>query len=727
MNTTEVVLVDLRAGESCPLEPAGRIVVLDDADALVEHAEIYLALTGEDMVTGVVCVAIGESTTTTGDPHDGAVLDVPAALTYAAILWAGDTRGVEWAPGSKAPRPATPGTDSLDSLIAALRVPEVFDQVIVAAERTGPATSPGVRVVPVGPAPRELAEARDTAVRRLGALDPAVSPAGVPELRSVGGKHPSERAALADPVRAAGIEAARRVRRTTELAVQLGTAQAVFGTQRPTSRLGEHFAQASEAAENYRLFLTEVLNRVDGHLDSGHPLVDDVLELGVPAPAEADGRELVTALREHVDRRIRDGASLPALARELRMAAASAAPQGCAATLERVRSHPALALVMPPFSRWPLSLATIPWIFLSCFALTVLLGPGPAGWMAGGLLAAGWFGAGWLLLSRSPAPGGERGFEATALPALLGYAIAAFAGVGARFTGEAAALSALVSRLVAQSVSVAVIALSAGVVVFGWRSAVRRWQVAVASTALLETMTQLTGSTEEAVGREWVPMRRHAAIAAAATEVAVSLEELTQELERSGERLFAVPSGGSGGESRHSVPPELSDVVRGDLADLAMAALEPVWPAAESGRDVTPGVLSKGFDRLLHHYDTHVRQRGLLAAPEFGRDRRARDALTARVWAESAESPAVLRMGADADLMQLCRSAQLRFLRTVNEPELIRFAPAQLRRVLEEQGNARLVTADPRITWSESGEVVGALRLLPLRPESVRKSWGGVS
>jgi hypothetical protein len=47
--------------------------------------------------------------------------------------------------------------------------------------------------------------------------------------------------------------------------------------------------------------------------------------------------------------------------------------------------------------------------------------------------------------------------------------------------------------------------------------------------------------------------------------------------------------------------------------------------------------------------------------------------------------------------------------------------------VLEEQGNARPVTTDPRIIWSESGEVVGALRLLPLRPESVRKSWGGVS
>ncbi|GLY44407.1 hypothetical protein Amsp01_104300 [Amycolatopsis sp. NBRC 101858] len=726
MDMTEVVLVDLRAGERCPFEPAGRILVLDDADALVEHAETYLALTGEEMVTGIVCVVVGESTAT-GGPHDGAVLDVPAALTYAAILWAGDTRGVEWAPGSEAPRPAAAGTDSLDSLIAALRVPEVFDQVVAAAERTGPATSPGVRVVPVGPSGRELAEARDAVVRGLGVLEPAASPAGVPDLRGVGGERLPERGVLTDPVRAAGTEAARWVRRTSELAVRLGTAQAVFGAQRPTARLGEHFARASAAAENYRLYLTEVLNRVDGHLETGHPLVDDVLELGVPAPVEANGRAVVTALRDHVDRRIGAGASLPGLALELRMAAAAAAPQGCAATLDKVRNHPVLALAMPPFSRWPLSLAAIPWIFVSCLALTVLLGPGPTGWVAGGLLAAGWFGAGWLLLSRSPVPTGERGFPATALPALLGYAIAAVAGVGARLAGEVAALSTLVPRLVAQSVSLVVVVLSACVVVLSWRSAVRRWQAAVPAAALLETMSGLTGLTEEAVGREWVPMRRHSAIATAATEVAVSLEEVAQELERSRERLFAVVSDDSGGEARHSVPPELYDVVRGDLADLAVAALEPVWPATESGRDVTPGVLSKGLDRLLHRYDTHVRQRGLLAAPEFGRDRRPRDALTARVWAESAESPAVLRTGADAVLMQLCRSAQLRFLRTVNDPELIRFAPAQLRRVLEEQGNARPVTTDPRIIWSESGEVVGALRLLPLRPESVRKSWGGVS
>ncbi|WP_157358206.1 hypothetical protein [Amycolatopsis alba] len=724
MNTTEVALVDLRTG-GCPPEPSGRVVVLDDADSLVEHAESYLALTGEEMVTGVVCVAVGESVNAEG-PHDGAVLEIPAALTYAAILWAGDTRGVEWAPGSKAPRPAT-GTDSLDSLIAALCVPEVFDQVLAAAERTGPATSPGVRVVPVGPDAQELAEARDAVVRRLGSGEAAVSPAGLKDLRSIGGERPPDRAELADPVRAAGAEAARRVRLTGSLVAQLGTAQAVFGSRRPTARLGEHFAWASEAAENHRLFLVEVLDRVDGHLESGYPLLDDVLDLGVPAPVEVDRRQLVTDLRDHVDRRVEAGVSLPGLARELRMAAASAAPQGCAATLQKIREHPAPVLVMPRFSRWPLSLAAIPWIFFSCFALTVLLGPGLGGWVAGGLLAAAWFGAGWLLLSRSPTPEGERGFDATLPPALLAYAIAAVAGVFTRFSPETVLLSSLISPLAAQSLSVAVVAISACVVVFGWRSAVRRWQAAVDSAVLLETIARLTGLAENAVGREWVPMRRHAAIAVAATEVASSLEEIGRELERSGELLFSGPSDGPGREPRHSVPPEVYDVVRGDVADLVMAALEPVWPATESGRDVTPGVLSKGFDRLLHRYDTHVRRRGLLAPPEFGRDRRARDALTARVWAESADSPAVLRMAADADLTQLCRSSQLRFLRTVNEPELIRFAPAQVRRVLAEQGTARPVTADPRITWSESGEVVGALRLSPLRPESVRKSWGGVS
>jgi hypothetical protein len=76
-------------------------------------------------------------------------------------------------------------------------------------------------------------------------------------------------------------------------------------------------------------------------------------------------------------------------------------------------------------------------------------------------------------------------------------------------------------------------------------------------------------------------------------------------------------------------------------------------------------------------------------------------------------------------MTQLCRSGQLRYLSTVAEPVLIRFAPQQLRRVFERNGAYPRLAADPEIMWSEGGEVVGALRLLPLRPESVRRVLGG--
>ncbi|MFC7612881.1 hypothetical protein ACFQV2_03705 [Actinokineospora soli] len=76
-------------------------------------------------------------------------------------------------------------------------------------------------------------------------------------------------------------------------------------------------------------------------------------------------------------------------------------------------------------------------------------------------------------------------------------------------------------------------------------------------------------------------------------------------------------------------------------------------------------------------------------------------------------------------MTQLCRGAQLAFLNTVAEPALIRFAPARLRRVFERDGVHTGLAGDPGVVWGENGDVVGALRLMPLRPESVRQVLGG--
>src|SRR3954447_1726596 len=97
MSTSRVVLVDLRAPDAeRPAVLAGGVVVIDHASALLEHAETYLSLLAEDMVTAVVCVAVGEAET--NGSLDGVVLSVPPALRYATVLWVGDPEGVDWAP-----------------------------------------------------------------------------------------------------------------------------------------------------------------------------------------------------------------------------------------------------------------------------------------------------------------------------------------------------------------------------------------------------------------------------------------------------------------------------------------------------------------------------------------------------------------------------------------------------------------------------------------------------
>src|SRR6185436_238887 len=129
METANVVVLDLRdAPCDLPTCLAGGVVVLDSADSLVKHADTYMSLIGAEMVTSVVCVAIGESTA--DETMAGAVLAVPPALRYATVLWVGDEQGVDWAPRSGAPRPTAGPSNTLDNLVAALRVPAVFDTVI---------------------------------------------------------------------------------------------------------------------------------------------------------------------------------------------------------------------------------------------------------------------------------------------------------------------------------------------------------------------------------------------------------------------------------------------------------------------------------------------------------------------------------------------------------------------------------------------------------------------
>jgi hypothetical protein len=728
MVTSTVAVLDLReAPEEQPTEFAGGVVVLDNADSLLRHADVFLSLVGEEMVTGVVCVAIGEA-----DPDnalDGVVLAVPPALRYATVLWVGDPRGVDWALGSAHPRLVDAERDALDDLVAALRVPSVFDRVVTAAEELGGlATNPGVRLVSGGVDPSELAAARATAVRSVCATDRPASQslaAAVRELDAVDG---AEGVVLSRKLAEARTAAVQRLNYVIGLSGALATAKALFGKHRPNAELGSQVRWAGQAAENYRRYLGEALDRVDGHTQAGEPSVEKILELGVPEPKEVRPPEIVDSMREAVDARLRAGVSLFVLARELRTVAATSGPQGCATALAEVRRRGPLTLELPAFRRWPLGLATLPLVALTCLLLAALPGTGI---VAGGVLAVGWFAAGWLLLARRPGPDGEAGFGDTAVRAVITYGLAGVVGAvaGVVLSGYVPDV-VTIPVLTGQLLALGIVLLAVTVVGASWVAAVRHWRADLRVNAVFGAIAELTRITEDVIVREWRPLWRRRTIAATASAVAVAVEEIAQTLGEAGNQLF-VPSlsdttMGSFGEpvAVRPVPQELCDVVRGDLVDLCRGALEPAWRTAEAELRAASGVYTQRLDQLLAAYAEQVRDHGLLTAPPFNRDATARDALTTRIWTEGS-SAAKLRAAEDGDMTQLCRGGQLGYLSTGSPPGLVLFAPQQVRRVLERDATQARLAADPRMTWSHDGELVGALRLVPLRPESVRQVLGG--
>ncbi|WP_447001930.1 hypothetical protein ACRAKI_19465 [Saccharothrix isguenensis] len=733
MKTSRIVLVDLRDPDAEPPdEVAGGVVVIDHASALVEHAETYLSLVAEDMVTAVVCVAVGEAST--DNPLDGVVLSVPPALRHATVLWVGDTRGVDWAPERSVPRPVEQPGDALDSLVAALRVPALFDQVVAVADGlSGAAANPGIRLLEGVADPVELAEARAAAVRSLCASEhSAPHDLGA----SIGRSYlPGSRdgAVLSGPVQASRVEASRRLEQVAELSRTLGTVKALLYAPRATERLGSQVVWAGQAVENYRRAVAELLNRMDGHLQVGRPSFEEVVALGVPHPREADGGEIAADLKQAVDARLDEGAPLSALAQDLRLVAANSGPQGCTAALDEVRRRGPLGLEVPAFRMWPLPLVTLPLIFVTCALLTFLVGAGGPGWVAGGLLAAAWFGSGWLLLARRPGQEAEFGLEAALPPAAVTYGLAGVLGMlsgivaGQVSAGQPVGRASDLPPWVTLVVAVLTVLVSAAVVVLGWRSAVRDWRGRLKVAHLRAAVGDLTRIAEEVTAREWLPMLRRRALAAAAAEVAGGLDEIAAELEHAGNRLFVASEDSTGDHARmvRPVPRELYLVVRGDLVGVCRSALEPAWPAAAAVMPTRSGVYAQRLDRLLAEYGVDVRRDGLMAGTRFSHDQGPRDALMGRVWAESPVALAALRSDGGSEMTQLCRSGQLGYLSTATEPGLVRFAPARLRRVLERDGAHKALVADAGVVWSEGGDFVGAVRLLPLRPESVRQVLGG--
>ncbi|NKE63903.1 hypothetical protein FXN61_47285, partial [Lentzea sp. PSKA42] len=114
----------LRRRNANELGPSSRVLVVDTTDALSEHHVFFERLARLPQVTGVVLVAVGGI-----EANGGPVLRTPSALAGVGVtLWVGDGPGVPWEGGSQRPG-AGLGESTVDDLLAALRLPKVFDRV----------------------------------------------------------------------------------------------------------------------------------------------------------------------------------------------------------------------------------------------------------------------------------------------------------------------------------------------------------------------------------------------------------------------------------------------------------------------------------------------------------------------------------------------------------------------------------------------------------------------
>jgi hypothetical protein len=717
-----VTVLDLRTGGDRPPRLAGRVVVIDDAAALIKHSAAYVDLMSDPMIGSLVCVAVGDIGG--ANPLDGVALTVPNALRETTVLWVGDQRGVRWAP------PGTPirddaAADGLDDLIAALRVSDVFDEVAGDELRPRFVASPAVRLT-VGPAdPADLAEAGAAAVHALCVAETAASRDLVDEIGRIDAEHDPARPVLSGQLAAARDDARRRLHRVSDLLRELGEYGGAWlftgAERRPSALVGTAIVRAGQAAENYRRILGETLNRMDGHLQGGHPPVEEVMALGVADPLPARHPEIATGLHDLVDRRLRGRVALPLLAQELRAAAAFTRPQGVSRLFDRVRGLGGLSLEPPAFRWWPSGVVLLPAILLSCAAMVAFTGTSRTdlGYAAG--LAVLWWVLGWFLLARRPTPEGERGFGPSSGVALAGHLLTGVAGVALGF-GLANSGTGLphVPQPWVLFAGLVVLAILLGAL--AWMRAVGGWRDQVPLDALETTVGTLDEVTELACRTEWQPMRRRRAIASAAEAVAGGLESMARTLDSVGDQLFAAAPAagrrvaGTAGPIARPGAQDLYAVVHADLAALCEEALRPVWSAAAAGRNADDGDSAVRLKHALDGYAAEVAREGLMGSPAATGEPDPRDELAGML----AQSPAVvetLRIGPRDEMTQLCTGRQLSYLSSAGAPSLVRFAPRQLKRVL---GGGPRPPEDGSVVWTEHGEYAGALRLVPLRPESVR-------
>jgi len=725
---------------------AGRVLVVDDATALLDHYTVHAAVRASRLVHQVICVAVGQPVRR--DDGIFALRGTPVLDTEgSATLWVGDAEGVGWQLGlggrasALAADSGADGASRLDELLDLLTVPAVFDGVVEAAGGIPRRVAcPGYQVL-AGPfQPATLHDAQARAVRALTTAERPQPPGGGSDtgtaVAAVAGVGPLFGGWDPEADRAQRIRPGSLVDRlrtdcrhaVDDLEIELGNMAGLSGLSatNPGPDAGRRAAAAAGAAlGELRATVADELGRVDGRagLDAGQR--DHLQQLGISLD-QVDGTDratVVAGLRREVADGLDRGHPLAALLGRMRDLADFAAPRGSLADADQVdRVCPEWILQQlrepEPFDLPPAPPILLAAVLVGCAAAAV---GGVAGRVTGPLLALAWLLAAGLALHRSTTPPTETAPAPRRWwPPLVRHALAAGAGV---------AVGVAVGQVLHVPVTAAPVALlsAAGLALAlraWWNRAVDKWSKALPAAAAGQAADDLVGFFRRVAVTEWVlsDARRFASDAARAT--ANVLEEVAQEL-ASHQLAAGVAATASGDrapapDGDGELVAELRRVVQDDMVDLVKAAVEPCWAELRANTIDAAGTgLAGRVGRLLGEYRWHLADRGPEEPPEFARAGASRARLAQLAWQHMPDANAVLwDAGPGGSMRQLCAAEDLPLLDAApTRARLVRFAPRAAQPALGEG------TYPADIRWTATGHLAGAVRLVPLRPGAAELAW----
>ncbi len=699
----ELALSWLRMSRTGERRPPQRIVVVTDTADLAEDFAEFGHLYVERL--NVICVVVGATAKT----DSGAQLRLPAVLAQdgSAVLWVGDPRGVVWSPDLvRGLPPAADARAGLDELVEALTIRDVFDEVVERARKIPHATaSPGLHTVSGYIEPGQVAAAVWQAVPRLtaqsGVVDIVTPP--VPEDRPDDTGFVIEGSELD---RAWG-DAARHARYADESVRRLSGWAGLLGLEDATAARHAVVAAGHELdafADVVRTAAEEISTRTRTGGSSSVALSD----LGLPPKLPVEPEEVAGRLRTRVSDELRGGRSLTELAAGLRGGATWLAPGGARQIDRRLaEAYPAeLAgrLKEPAaFRRWVVPPVAL---FLAALGIGVsALLPDPFWWL-GPVLGLAWvFGV--LRVSLSRPRVGEPTLVRV-LPAVA-HAVAVTAGVvGARLVPFSPPVELVAPVTVAAVVGLAVLL---GV---SWRRAVVEWRSALATADAEPAANRIRAVLEDLVDRGWRQADRLRFWSDAMRTVAGALDDaagVLRDIAAEGDPEPVVVEN-----------PLVAPVVADDLADLALEVLVPCWTGLASRRGLETVGLGVGdrVRQLFGEYRMHLADRGVQAAPAFGRADGNRELLISETLRRVPEMQAVTQRTGREEMRQLCAPRDLAELRhEAKDIQIVRFAPLPAQPHLAESA----VDALLETCWTASTLAAGVVRLVPLRGEVVRMYW----